>query len=154
MVRARLADVAACARFAQAEASRRALVELLPALAREHGTDPARVFLLGFSQGAILSLALGLTRPDLVRGLVLHSGRVLPGFRERMAAPAALAELDALVVHGLDDEVIPVERGREVRDLLAPLLGDRLEYREHPGGHGVTPATLTDVRRWLTARLG
>lgn len=140
--------------LAQAEESRRALVELLPALAGEHGTDPSRTFLLGFSQGAMMSLAVALTRPDLVRGVVLHSGRVLPGFRERAAAPAALSGLDALVLHGADDDVVPVERGREVRELLAPLLGDRLEYREHAGGHGVSPASLADVRRWLARRLG
>jgi phospholipase/carboxylesterase len=138
----------------QAEESRRALVDLLPRLAREHGTDPARTFLLGFSQGAILSLAVGLTRPELVRGLVLHSGRVLPGLRERAAGAAALAGLEALVLHGREDDVIPVEQGRAVRDLLAPLLGDRLEYREHEAGHSVTPGTLADVRAWVAARLG
>ncbi|WP_248361329.1 alpha/beta hydrolase [Anaeromyxobacter oryzae] len=140
--------------FEQAEESRAALVALLPALAREHGTDPARTFLLGFSQGAILSLAVALTAPGLVRGIVLHSGRVLPGLAARVPPAAALAGLDALVLHGTQDDVIPVRRGREIRDLLGPLLGARLEYREHDAGHGVTAATLADVRRWLAARLG
>jgi phospholipase/carboxylesterase len=139
--------------LAEAEASRVALVELLPRLAAEHGTDPARTFLLGFSQGAILSLGVALTAPALVRGIVLHSGRALPGYRTRAAPPEALAHLDALVLHGTEDDVIPVERGHDVRDLLAPVLGDRLTYREHASGHTVTNATLADVRSWLAARL-
>jgi predicted esterase len=40
-----------------------------------------------------------------------------------------------------------------VRDLLAPLLGPRLEYREHDAAHEVTPRSLEDVRRWLSARI-
>jgi phospholipase/carboxylesterase len=138
----------------QAEASREALCALLPELAARHRTDPARTFLLGFSQGAAMALAVTLTRPDLVRGAVLHSGRVLPGLEARAAPAEALAALEVLVVHGVHDDVLPVENGRQIRDLLAPRLGDRLSYREHDAGHFVTEATLDDAARWLAARAG
>jgi phospholipase/carboxylesterase len=139
---------------AQAEESRAALAALLPDLSARHRTDPARTFLLGFSQGAAMALAVALTRPELVRGVVLHSGRVLPGLEARAAPPAALAGLEALILHGVDDDVLPVERGREIRDLLAPRLRDRLTYREHDAGHFVTQATLDDAAAWLAARAG
>jgi phospholipase/carboxylesterase len=138
--------------LAQAEESRAALCALLPELVARHGTDPARTFLFGFSQGAAMALSVALTRPDLVRGAVLHSGRVLPELGAPTAPPEALAHLEALVLHGTEDDVLPVERGREIRDLLAPRLGDRLTYREHDAGHFVTPATLDDATRWLAAR--
>jgi phospholipase/carboxylesterase len=140
--------------LAQAEQSREELCALLPALAGTHGTDPARTFLLGFSQGAAMALAVALTRPDLVRGLVLHSGRVLPGLEARIADPEALARLEALVLHGVDDDVLPVRHGREIRDLLSPLLGARLTYREHDAGHFVTQASLDDAAAWLSRRAG
>lgn len=139
--------------LAQAEASRARLAAFLPELTARLGADPERVFLFGFSQGATLALALALTRPELLRGVVLHSGRVLPGV-EATALPApALARLEALVLHGVHDDVLPVERGRETRDLLAPRLGARLAYREHDVGHGVSAASLDDAARWLAARL-
>jgi phospholipase/carboxylesterase len=139
--------------LAQAEESRAALCALLPALRASHGTDPDRTFLFGFSQGAAMALAVALTRPDLVRGAVLHSGRVLPGLEARVP-PDALARLEVLALHGVDDDVLPVERGREIRDLLAPRLGPRLTYREHDAGHFVTQATLDDAAAWLGARAG
>jgi phospholipase/carboxylesterase len=140
--------------LAQAELSREALCALLPDLSARHGTDPGRTFLLGFSQGAAMALAVALVRPDLVRGVVLHSGRVLPGLEGRGASPEALGRLEALVLHGVDDDVLPVRHGREIRELLAARLGDRLTYREHDAGHFVTQATLDDAAAWLAARAG
>jgi phospholipase/carboxylesterase len=140
--------------LAQAEESRAGLAALLPDLARDHGADPARTFLFGFSQGGAMALAVALTHPDLLRGVVIHSGRLLDGLGARLARGPALDRLEALVLHGVDDPVLPVERGREIRDLLAPVLGPRLVYAEHDAGHGVTPASLEDVRAWLAARLG
>jgi phospholipase/carboxylesterase len=108
----------------------------------------------GFSQGAAMALALAVTRPELVRGAVLHSGGVLAGLDSRLPRPAALAHLEVLVLHGTHDDVVPVQRGRRVRELLAPLLGDRLAYREHDAGHFVTEATLGEAAAWLAARSG
>jgi phospholipase/carboxylesterase len=138
---------------AQAEESRALLALTIPALVRRHGADPERTFLFGFSQGAAMALAVALTRPDLVRGVVIHSGRLLDDLAGRVVRGAALERLEALVLHGVDDPVLPVERGREIRELLAPLLGERLSYAEHEGEHGVTPASLGDARRWLSSRL-
>lgn len=138
----------------QAEESRAAVAALVPDLVRRHGANPARTFLLGFSQGGAVALAVALTRPDLVRGVVVHSGRLLPDLRTRAASPAALSRLEALVLHGVDDPVLPVERGREIRDFLEPLLGERMLYAEHDGGHEITSASLDDVRWWLTERIG
>lgn len=140
--------------LAQAEASRARLAAFLPELQARAGAVASRTFLLGFSQGAAMALAVALTRPDLVRGVILHSGRVLPGLAARVAESEALARLQALVLHGVHDDVLPVERGREIRDLLAPRLGPRLTYREHDAGHFVTRESLADVAGWLAPRLG
>jgi phospholipase/carboxylesterase len=139
--------------LAQAEESRAGLAALLPELLRRHGTDPARTFLFGFSQGAAMALALAVTRPDLVRGAVIHSGRLLEDLPRRVTRGPALDRLEALVLHGVDDPVLPVDRGREIRAFLDPLLGERLVYAEHEGAHGVTPASLADARGWISSRL-
>jgi phospholipase/carboxylesterase len=138
----------------QAEASRELLATFVAETVARHGADPGRVFLLGFSQGAILALGLSLARPDLVRGAVAHSGRLLPVFLSGAAAPEALSGLEVLLQHGSDDDVVPVERGREARDLLAPLLGERASYREYDLGHSISEESLADAAAWLAARAG
>ena len=118
-----------------------------------YGADPDRVFLFGFSQGAIMSLALLLARPDLVRGVVAHSGRLsrLPG---PDPAPEALSRAEVLLLHGSQDDVVPAGQGRKAYEVLAPLLGGRATYRELDGlGHGISEDSLAEAARWLTARL-
>ncbi len=140
--------------LAQAEESRAAVAALVPELVLANGTDPARTFLFGFSQGGAMALAVALTRPELVRGVIVHSGRLVPDLASRAAPGKALAGLEALVLHGVDDPLLVVERGREIRDYLAPLLGPRLVYAEHAAEHNITDASLAQVASWLAARLG
>jgi len=134
-------------------ASRDLLARFLEEATAAYGTDPSRVFLLGFSQGAILSLALLLARPDLVRGVVAHSGRLarLPG---PDPTPEALSRAEVLLLHGAQDDVVPAAQGRKAYEVLGPLLGARVAFRAFDGlGHGISEASLAEAARWLTARL-
>ncbi len=116
------------------------------------GADPARVYLLGFSQGAIMSLNTMLTTPELLAGVVAMSGRLLLPLQPTWAEPERLQSFPALVVHGTYDNVLPVTDGRTVRDTLTTLPVD-LTYREYPMAHQVSDASLRDIDSWLTARL-
>ncbi|MFL5263865.1 MAG: alpha/beta hydrolase [Anaeromyxobacteraceae bacterium] len=134
-------------------ASRDLLGRFVEEAVAAHGADPARVFLLGFSQGAIMSLALLLDRPDLLRGVVAHSAR-LAHLHAPNPTPEALAGAEVLLLHGAEDEVIPLAQGRKAHEVLAPLLGPRITYREFVGlGHGISEESLGEAARWLTARL-
>lgn len=138
---------------AEIVASRELLARFVVEATVAHGTDPARTFLLGFSQGAIMSLALLLERPDLVRGVVAHSGRLarLPGPE---AAPEALARAEVLQLHGVEDPVVPVDQCRRAHQVLATLLGPRATFRPFEGlGHGISGESLGEATRWLTERL-
>lgn len=137
---------------AEAERSQETLVRFIGEAVAAYGLDPRRVYLLGFSQGAIMSLAVALTRPDLLAGVVAMSGR-LPTLAADVAAdPGALAGLPLLLVHGVADQVLPLHHGREARDHLATL-PVALTYREYPMGHEVTPESLRDIAAWLSAQL-
>jgi phospholipase/carboxylesterase len=136
----------------QAEQSRQVLVDFIGKAVDAYGADPHQVYLMGFSQGAIMSASIALTQPDLVAGTVLMSGRILPEIRPIMAAPEQLKGLPVLVVHGTKDTVLPVHNGRASRDLLSSLPVD-LTYHEYAMGHEVTAQSLGDVTKWLSARL-
>src|SRR5512139_402270 len=98
-------------------ASRDLLARFVEETTALHGADPSRVFLFGFSQGAIMALALLLARPELVRGVIAHSGRLarLPGPEP---TPQALSRAEVLLLHGAQDEVVPAVQGERAYEVL------------------------------------
>ncbi len=137
---------------AQAEASRKALITFLDEAVNAYDADPKQVYLMGFSQGAIMSASIALTRPQLVAGAVLMSGRILPEIQPLIAPNEELSGLPFLVVHGTADMVLPVSYGRASRQLLSSLPVE-LTYHEYRIGHEVSQESLADVTAWLSAQL-
>ena len=132
--------------------SRAILLRFVEELIGAYGLDARGVYLMGFSQGAIMTLGIALMRPDWLAGAVVMSGRPLPELVAPAAKPASLTGFPILVVHGTEDPVLPVENGRQIREMLRTLPVE-LTYREYPIGHQVAAESLRDVALWLTARL-
>lgn len=109
-----------------------------------------RIVLGGFSQGAVMSWAMGLgsDRPRPA-GIIAISG-FLPRVNHH---PLALERADGLpigVAHGSLDPVIPVEFGREAADAVEAA-GAKLTRLESPVPHLVDPAWLEPLRAVVTA---
>lgn len=136
---------------ADLEQARKSL-DLLPGfideLVETYETDARCTYLAGFSQGAMMSLALMLTRPQKVAGVIAMSGRLPSQVLEGDLDRQALAGMPVIITHGIYDPVLPVEQGREARKLLESLPVE-LTYREYPMGHEVSMESLRDVSAWL-----
>ncbi len=124
----------------------------LDALPGRTGVPPERTVLGGFSQGAVMSYALGLGsgRP-VPAGIVALSGFVptVDGLELDLAGRRGLP---VAVGHGTRDSVIGVEWGRDARDRLEPAGADLL-YRESPVGHTIDRAFVRELAAWLGERL-
>ena len=108
-----------------------------------------RPVLLGFSQGAAIALGIALLRPDLPAGVISLSG-VPPALEPKdLAAPGKLRGFPVFAAHGRHDPLLPVERGRLVRDELTRL-GLSVTWREYEMGHMVVPHELADASAWLS----
>lgn len=137
---------------AQAEASRQMLLRFINEAVQAYQCDPQRVYLMGFSQGAIMSASVALSEPELIAGAVLMSGRILPEIKPLIVPTERLAKLPILVVHGVVDNVLPIHYGRASRDLLSEL-GVQLSYQEYPIGHNVSQESIQDISLWLSQQL-
>jgi phospholipase/carboxylesterase len=136
----------------EAEASRIRILSFVDELLDSYNVDPDRVYLMGFSQGCIMSLASALTRPRRFAGVIGMSGRLLPDILTKAAPESQLRGLPALIVHGTNDTVLSIEYGRAIRDALEKLPVD-LTYREYPIGHNISNESLSDIQHWLDERL-
>ena len=137
----------------QAEASRLLMIEFLSDALQRYRLEPGGVFLAGFSQGAIIAASVALTRPDLVAGLVMLSGRILPQVKTQVATHANLEGLNVFVAHGRDDQRLPLFYAHQTRDWLLDL-GVNLTYKEYEEGHEIGENEYQDVARWLLERVG
>ncbi|HJW56655.1 MAG TPA: phospholipase [Burkholderiaceae bacterium] len=136
----------------QAEQARQMLTTFIESLPSVYGIDGRQVWLAGFSQGGILSASVGLTRPDLVRGFGILSGRILPEISSRIASPHQLAELHTFISHGLHDEKLGVNYARSAHALLLEK-GVVPTYREYTGGHELNAAMRDAFNQWLSEQL-
>jgi phospholipase/carboxylesterase len=136
----------------QAEASRLLLVKFIDELIEAYGVDPNCVYLMGFSQGAMMSLSVALTHPEKVARVVAMSGRLAERAISAMAPVEEIRRLEVFVTHGTYDNVLPVQAGRACRDELVKL-GVPHTYREYPMAHEVTMDALRDVTAWLKSTL-
>ncbi len=131
--------------------SRAAVEALLSELWARTDLGPAQTVLLGFSQGAVLTLDVGLRSAERFAGLIAMSGYLF----EDDTLPAALAgarDQRVLIVHGVADPVLPVDRGRAARQALE-IAGLCPEYHEFPMGHEISAASVAVVRTFLHAVL-
>jgi phospholipase/carboxylesterase len=127
------------------------LLQFLQDAVSGYPVDPQQLYLFGFSMGTVMSHAIALSRPGLVRGVVANSGYV-PEKTFLSFHWDALARLDVLITHGTMDPVLPVGMGRRARELYGASAA-RLEYREYPMGHQISEESLRDVTAWLTRSL-
>jgi phospholipase/carboxylesterase len=120
-------------------------------LQEETGIPPERTVLGGFSQGSVMSYALGLgkSRPRPA-ALVAFSGFLptVEGFEfdlEGDLPPVAIG-------HGTYDPVIDVEFGRRARQTLESA-GASVTYRESPMPHAIDPRFATELAGWIPEAL-
>jgi phospholipase/carboxylesterase len=108
-----------------------------------------RTVLGGFSQGAVMSWALGLGRGTTKRpaGIVALSG-FMPEVEGLDLAFGGLEGYPVAIGHGTHDEIIPVQFGRKARERLEPARTDLL-YREYPLPHTIDPGFLPDLRDFV-----
>jgi phospholipase/carboxylesterase len=109
-----------------------------------------RTVLGGFSQGAVMSFALGLgsDRPRPA-GIVAFSGFVptVDGWEPDYAGAPPVA-----IGHGVYDPIIPVEFGRRARAALEDAGAD-VTYRESPLPHAIDPRYAAELAAWVEQRL-
>lgn len=120
-------------------------------LKAEYEVNEEKIFLLGFSQGTILSMAYALNHPDKIKKVIALSGYINQDLVEKPIEKERFKDLDFFVSHGSVDQVIPVEWARKTPPFLDKL-NIKNEYHEYPVGHGVAPQNFFDLQRWIIDR--
>lgn len=123
------------------------LLELFITEAMQH-YGAKEVYLVGYSQGASLSLSYYLHKPKTVFGAVVMSGTLLPEMKPEELRTARYEGKPLFVGQGTSDTFISEKDRLELRRYLGGL-SVPLTHREYPAPHVVSREELRDVEGWL-----
>ena len=123
-----------------------AIRDLIETLASEGVADPARVFLLGFSQSCALNYRFAFTHPEYLRGAIGICGGI-PGDWETSQLYRR-AEIDVMHLAGTRDELYPPERVRDYERQLK-MRARSVVFKSYDAAHEIVPEMRRDVVQWL-----
>ena len=123
--------------------SRQMLIDLLQSLESSTGVPLSRTVLSGFSQGGAMTLDVGLKLP--LAGLAVMSGYLHP---DVATTPAKTNFPQILIMHGRQDEVVPLQSAIKARETVESL-GVAVKYHEFDAGHEINPQMLNLLRNFV-----
>lgn len=133
---------------AELEESRDMLIRFIENLNKKHKFDKQKVFLGGFSQGAVMSLSVALKKPELLKGVLLLSGKMPDGAEAVADKKENYKKLKIFMSHGTEDKVLTIEDARIVKSFLEKH-NFPMEYHEFPMPHTINRETLASLVYWL-----
>jgi len=113
--------------------------------------DTNKIYLMGFSQGSMISLSYALAFPNSISGVISQSGAIPSDIGLNIDAKN-LNNLPIIITHGIEDRMIPIERAREAKDFLTKLKTN-LSYNEFHMGHTINNESISVVKKWLDLEL-
>jgi phospholipase/carboxylesterase len=131
--------------------SRDALLRCLDDIQLKYHVDQSRLFLFGFSMGAIMSLTVSLSHPDRFKGVVSHSG-MLPQHERVSYRWNDLSNTSFFIAHGEHDPIVPVELGRQAYQRLMQANANVL-FRQYSIQHAIGEESLNDIVKWLQEQI-
>ena len=111
---------------------------------------PESIALMGFSQGAILSLDVAIAAAPAVDRVAVLSGVVLTDSLPALHAQPPSAPRPAVFVsHGTSDPVLPFEGGKSIASILEPR-GYKVTWLPFDGGHEIPREVIAKLREFLS----
>lgn len=123
------------------------LKDFIHEVSASYPIDPARQFLFGFSQGAILSMSLALNMGNQIRGFAALNGYIPKLFKENYEEKS-VRDTAVYIAHGERDQIFPVRIGQENYEYFKERADD-LTYKVYATGHSITPEEKSDVIEWF-----
>lgn len=123
------------------------LKEFIKNACKQYPVDEERKYVIGFSQGAILSMSLALILGDSIKGIVAMNGYI-PEFVKEEFPLKSIRQTAFLVMQGEKDEIFPLHIGLENYEYLQQHAGS-VKYTIYPSGHVVTEEMKNDLVSWI-----
>ena len=124
------------------------LNEFIDSKLLEYNIAEENLALIGFSQGTILSYALGLNYPERFKKIIGFSGYIDEAMVFTKINNLNYSNLNLYISHGTQDPVIPVDWARKSIKILKEKNINH-NYKEFDSGHTISADNFYDFKNWL-----
>ena len=106
---------------------------------------------MGFSQGAILSMTLGLKLGNRIKGIIALSGYI-PAFVKEEYDIQSMDQVAAFISHGENDQVFPFKWGIDA-EAFYKQHGAVSTFSAYSEGHTVSNENYSDFTEWFNKNM-
>lgn len=135
----------------EAEKSRIILKQFINQVVERYNSDSSNIFLVGFSQGGIMSYSVGLSSPEKVKGIVAIGGRILDEVKAFIKPTTELKKIHVLIAHGEKDNTMPISYANQAFAYLSSLELNT-QFKKYQIGHTISAEQIVDVCSWLNSK--
>jgi len=113
-----------------------------------------RVYLLGFSQGSIITQIVGIKKHQLLDGIIILSGpEVNHPDKPEIVWPSSLeisnaSNLKVYIAHGKSDALIDIQIARKSKEFYIKQGYDTILF-EFEGGHEINSEVMKEIEKWI-----
>lgn len=122
------------------------VTQFIEQISENYGVPLSNIFMLGFSQGAMMCLHIAYRLPVQIMGVIGLGGRLnMPG----LFAQEVLNRPPALLIHGAEDDIVPPY---EMEDAAKTLAENVVEVETHLRpklAHGIDEESVIIVNKFL-----
>jgi phospholipase/carboxylesterase len=111
------------------------------------GIDPSKFDLMGFSQGAALAFVVSFSFPERIGKLAGLSGFLPDGLNDKISK-SVLQGKKVFIAHGSHDEMVPIDKGREVVQALKAAKAE-VVYCEEDVGHKLSSGCFRGLNEYF-----
>lgn len=130
------------------EKSRKGLLHLIEDLTKKYRVNANKIIVAGFSQGANMASAIGLTAPDKISGFGIFSGRFVNELKPFISTSKSLKSLKCFIAHGSKDYMLPITYAKENEQELQGL-GISVTFSEDAIAHSISSKQFDEFLKWL-----
>ncbi len=127
--------------------SEKLIVKLIDGYKQRFNLKYSDIVLLGFSQGCMISLNIGLRQLKDLGGIVGISGRLL--MPESLEERAEGSYPPVILIHGDADDVVPISSMHDAEKVLNKIKVDFSTHVSKNVGHGIAPDGLAKAQEFI-----
>lgn len=132
--------------------SRNKILSFISNACKAYSLDSTQVFVMGFSQGAIMCYDLAFSHPGKIKGVLPLSGFILPQTKDLKPKTENLMKTGFFIAHGTQDNVIDFKKGEEAATLLSAKKIP-VTFKSYSMPHSICGKELNDIKSWMDSQI-